>query len=65
MKIGIKIKELRTKNNLTQKDLGNKAGIPQTTISDWENLKSDQSIDSLSKIANAFNVSLVDLLKEI
>lgn len=37
MNIGLKIKQLRIKNNYTQNDLANMLGVSYQAISRWEN----------------------------
>lgn len=39
-------------------------GISQTTFSDWKSGKSKPKVDKLLKIANFFEVSLEELIKE-
>lgn len=64
MKIGCKIRELRTSQKISQNTLGKKAGIPQTTISDWEKGKSIPNVEEALRLAKALEVSIVDLIEE-
>lgn len=52
---GQQLKELRLKANLTQKELGEKIGVADTRISEWEKGK--------YKISNAYLRILGDVLK--
>lgn len=56
--IGNKIKELREKKGLTQKELAEEIGVAQSTIAMIESGKNKGSIKTLAKIANYFNVSI-------
>lgn len=60
--LGDKIKKLRTKNQLTQKQLAEKLGLAQSTIGMIESGKRDVSFEILIKIADLFNVSTDFLL---
>lgn len=64
MRIGYKIRELRSNLKISQSTLGKKAGIPQTTISDWEKGKSLPNVEEALKLANALEVSIADLIEE-
>ena len=64
VKIGEKIRQLRLERQLSQSQLGAIACIPQTTISDWEKSKSIPNVEEVKKIANALDVSLIDLLND-
>lgn len=55
---GKQLRKLRNKQGISAKTLGGILGIPQTTISNWENLKSEPNYESLIKIANYFNVTV-------
>ncbi len=59
--IGEKIKELRIKNNLTQKELANKLCVTAQAVSRWENNEVEPSVATIKEISSLFNVS-VDLL---
>lgn len=50
------------KKPMTQKDLERESGIPQTTISDWENDKSEPTASDIVKLAAALGVTVNELL---
>jgi transcriptional regulator with XRE-family HTH domain len=52
-KIGLRIKELRTKKNLTQEAVAFKAEIDRTFMNHVENGKRNVSIETLEKIVSA------------
>lgn len=52
------LKNLRKEKNLTQKDLAQKLGLSQASISDWEVSKVEPSIDMLIKLADFFETSI-------
>ena len=56
--IGEKIKELRTKNKLTQQELGDKLYVSDKTISSWESGRTLPDINTLIDISNIFNISI-------
>ena len=58
-----KIKNERTKRNLSQQDLANKLNISRQTISKWERQERYPSIDTLIDLSDFFEVSLDELLK--
>ena len=60
--IGQKIKELRTKNFLTQKELADKLFVSYQAVSRWENDEVEPSIDTIKKMASIFGVSIDELL---
>lgn len=62
MNIGLKIKELRHENNLTQEELANQLGVSFQAISRWENGNSLPDITLLPVIANMFDVTVDYLL---
>ena len=57
-----RIKELRKSNGLTLVELSQKVGIPNNTISQYENEKREPKDPTWQALANFFNVS-VDYLK--
>ena len=62
--LGEKIKNLRTKNSLTQKDLAEKLFVTAQAVSRWENNEVEPSIATLTEMAKIFNVSVSELLEE-
>ncbi len=61
-KIGKKIKLERTKRDLSQEKLAALSGLSKTYINAVEHSTSSPSIDTLIKIAFAFNIELIELL---
>lgn len=62
MKTGEKIRYLRTKNNITSKQLGKILDISESSISLYENGKRTPNIELIVKVADLFNVSTDFLL---
>ena len=56
--IGIIIKDIRKKNNLTQNEFASILGVTFQAVSKWENDKSIPDITILKDISNKFNVDL-------
>jgi len=59
MKIAQQIRDIRVKLGYTQKDIAKKLGVIQQYISKIENGRENVSIDTLTRIANAFGKGLV------
>lgn len=57
-KLGLRIKELRKKYNISQEMLADLANLDRTYINSVENGKRNISIINIEKIANAFNIKL-------
>lgn len=57
-KIGLRIKELRKQNKLTQEGLAHKTGLDRTYINSVENGRRNISIETLEKIANGFDMRI-------
>lgn len=57
----LKIKELRSEFQITQKELADKIGNTQRNVCNWENGKSEPDYDSLVKVADLFGVTLDEL----
>lgn len=64
MDIGIKMKNARTKANLTQEQAAEALGVSRQTISNWENGKTYPDIVSVVKMSDLYDISLDRLLKE-
>lgn len=58
MSIGIKIRELRKKKNLSQTKLAKLAGISNTFLSDVEVGRTNPSLVTLKKISEALEVDI-------
>lgn len=56
------LKELRTGQGISQKDLAEKLGVSQQTIASWEVDRTEPSNDFLKSIADFFEVSADYLL---
>ncbi len=63
MTLGEKIYELRTQNKLSQGDLANELNVSRQSISKWENDNSTPDLEKIVKLAEIFNVSLDELIK--
>ena len=61
-KIGLKIRLLRTKQQISQEELGYRAGINKNSIGAIERGTSSPTIDTLNQIAHALNINIVDLV---
>lgn len=59
---GAAIKELREKNKMTQNQLAEKLGVSDKTVSKWETGKGYPDITLLEPIAEAFSISLTELI---
>lgn len=64
MKIGDKLKSIRTQRNMTQEQVCEVLEVSRQTISNWENSHSYPDIISIIKLSDLYNISLDDLLKE-
>lgn len=58
---GNKIRYYRKEKEWTQKQLGDKLGVKDNTISGWENGKSEPLQDQLFMMAQLFGISINDL----
>ena len=64
MKFKDKLKMLREKNNMSQKDLAEKLGVTEGTISDWELGQVKPDMDNLIDIGKIFDISIDKLIIE-
>lgn len=60
--ISSRLKQLRSHLNLTQSDLASVLGIAKTTLAAYEQEKSEPNIETLTKMANYFDVTIDYLL---
>lgn len=65
VKFGLRIKEIRLKNHISQEGLALKADIDRTYIQSIESGKRNVSLVTIEKLANAFDISIDNLLKNI
>ena len=61
MPIATKLKEARQKKGLTQKQLGDKCGMYESQIRNYENGKKNPKIETLQKIADALDVPVSEV----
>ena len=59
---GLKLKELRVEKGLSQRKLGEVFGVCNQTVSFWESGSREPDMDTLSEIADYFEVSVDFLL---
>ena len=59
---GAVIKELREKSKMTQRELADRLGVSDKTISKWETAKGYPDITLLEPIAEAFRISVTELI---
>ncbi len=62
MTFGQRLRELRLKNNITQKMLAEKIGVSQQAVARWESDNFAPTADTLIELANFFEVSADYLL---
>jgi len=60
--LGIHIRQLREKKNLSQQDLADDCGIPKSQIARIERAKINTTVKTLVKIANALDIEPKELL---
>lgn len=63
MSVGTKIKELRNKAGLTQKELADSLHVTYQAVSRWENDDAEPSIDSLKGMCKIFNCTTDELFE--
>lgn len=64
MTIGERIKEIRKKKGLTQKQLGEALGVSYQTIAQWENNLRNPKHETLRKLAAALDLKWYELYPE-
>ena len=62
MNFSVIFKDLRKFNNLNQEEIAKKLNLTRSTVSDWENERSEPSVNQLVSIATAFSCSVDYLL---
>ena len=61
--LGKKLRTLRAEKGYTQEKIADMLGIPQATYSNLENNKGKVDLKLLEKVANVFEIDMVELLK--
>ena len=61
-KIGKFIAKCRKKRNMTQSELGEKLGVTEKSISNWENGRNMPDLSLFKPLCNELNISLNDLM---
>jgi regulatory protein munI len=64
-KVGKRIKEIREKAEMSQKDLAYSSDLDRSYIASVENGKRNISIINIEKIAKSLGISISELFKEI
>ena len=62
MDIGSRIKDVRKKKNISQSQLAESINSSQSALAAYENGRKTPKIETLSRIASALDVSILDLL---
>ena len=62
--IGNKLREYRESRNMTQKEIAEALGVEAATVSKYESGLLEPKIDSLKKLAEIFDVTVDELLKD-
>ncbi len=64
-KIGMKVRELRSRNKLTLKQLAERTNLSVSLISQVERAESAASVSTLNKIVSALNIKLAYLFEDV
>lgn len=56
--VNTSIKDLRKKKNMTQDELAEKLNVTRQAVSNWENGKAQPDIETLTQLAEVFDVSV-------
>ena len=62
-KLGKNLKRIRTEKGITQGDIVRSLGVSRSFVSNIENGKTNPTLATIAKIANAVGVSVDELLK--
>ena len=63
--VGENIKKTRNKIGITQEELAEKINVTRQAVSNWENGKTEPDIETLTKIAQIFDISIDELVDGI
>ncbi|MCY2966717.1 MAG: helix-turn-helix transcriptional regulator [Planctomycetota bacterium] len=62
-KFGLRLRELRRDQGISQESLANTAGLHRTYVSGVERGERNVSLLNIARLAQALNVSMVELMK--
>lgn len=62
MEFGDKIKELRTKNKLTQEQFAMRLNVTRQAVSNWENNRNLPDLEMIILISSVFHISIDELI---
>ncbi|MDO4925444.1 MAG: DUF3955 domain-containing protein [Turicibacter sp.] len=62
MEFGDKIKELRTKNQLTQEQFAMRLNVTRQAVSNWENNRNLPDLEMIILISSVFHISIDELI---
>ena len=65
MTVGQNIRRLRELHELTQRELGNIAGVSDKAVSTWENDVKTPRMDALKRMSKYFGITIGDLLYDV
>ena len=65
MKLGQRLRFIRRENQLTLKELSERSGLSVPYLSDMERGVVNPSVDTLRKVAAAYNISVKDLISGV
>ena len=60
--MGAKIRELREKRGMSQKELADALGLDQSAVAQWETGRTEPTIFNLRRLADLLGISPGDLL---
>ncbi|WP_294209509.1 helix-turn-helix transcriptional regulator [uncultured Chryseobacterium sp.] len=64
MGVGTNLKKLRSKTKLSQQEIADMLGLDRNTYTNWENETTDIKSQYIPKLAEIFEVSILDLFQE-
>lgn len=62
MNIGENIKQMRKRNNLTQKELADKLNISYQAVSSWEHNRTEPSMGTIERLAECLDCKKSDII---
>ena len=64
MGVGTNLKRLRSKTKFSQQEIADMLGLDRNTYTNWENETTDIKSSYIPKLAEIFQVSILDLFNE-